>query len=395
MKDKKKAKRMAVNIANIILLSIILYKAIATNLFLDARLNYRLISAPVFQIGNEESYKPLTEKFKKITLVGESHGMEKTYSFLENLLKTMNKDNKIDYLVIEASPSDAAIINFYLKSGERNYLFKFISNKIGTAMASQEFVNMINTVKEINQHRQVPIRFIGVDLEDKEDTLLYYLKQVLGPFADNSYVKEMWLMLSKATTFSPEDSKKFLSLFIESEEMLPLKKEEIFDMKMALTQRYSEKGYLSSDVIPIRDKKMTECFMAYKKYLPEGYFLVNMGSNHISNNNYTSDGQEVESFALLLNKEPQLQRQLYTINLEYLDSQSMFGQELGKSELVSTLPYITFLKLQDKILYPNTKEFNRVEDWKKLKRRKSIYNMPDAIIIFVNSKAVNATDIRF
>jgi hypothetical protein len=365
------------------------------HLHLVIRLNYRLTSATNFDISKQDDYEALVKNLKKITLVGESHGLKKTYVFLDNLLKTMNEQNKLNYLVIEASPSEAAIINIYLNSGDTSYLANFIAANVGTPLASQEFINIIKNVKTMNEDREVPIRFIGVDAESSEKILLYYLKQEFQCFSQDKYLKEIWLRVSKATTLSPQECKEILNLIIDNQEMILLRSEDIFDIKMALIQRYSEQELISSEVMLSRDKKMEECYMAYKDYLPEGYFLVDMGSSHISNNKYTCQGEKVESFASLLNQEKKIQNQLYTINLEYLDSQSMFSQDLGKSQLVSTLPYLTFLKLQDKIVYPNTKAFNRTRDWKKFESGESNYCMPSVIIILVNSQAVNCTNISF
>lgn len=394
MKDKKKVKKAALLITNIILFCIIVYIFTSTQEPLIAGLNYSLKAAPAFNINDLDSYKPLVHNFKEITLVGESHGIEKTYRFLNNLIVAMNEENKLNYIVIETSPAKAAIINLYLATGDKNHVLNFISDNIGTAFSSQEFINIINNVKKINEKREIPLRFIGVDLENSEQMLLYYLKHMFEPFAKNLYVKELWLKLSTATTITPEDSRELFSLITKNEEVLPLNCHDIFDIKMALTNCYSKGEITSPEVLTLRDKKMAECFIAYKDYLPQGYFLVDMGSYHISNNNYSIVEEEVESFGVLLNKEKRIKDQLYTIDLEYLNSKSMFGEAPGESHPVSTLPYITFIKLQDKIIYPTTNAFNRIKDWKKSESGKSIYNMPDAIIIFLNSPEVNSDNIK-
>lgn len=394
MNDKKKFKKFTLLITNIILWGITFYILAFTQQPLIVRLNYSLKSAPTFDINNNSSYKTLVDNFKEITLIGESHGIEKTYTFLDNLIKTTNEENKLNYIVIEASPAEAAIINLYLTSGDRNHLLNFISNNIGTSLASQEFINIINTVKKTNEDREIPIRFVGVDLENSEQMLLYYLKHVLEPFAENLNVKELCVKISTLTTITSKDSKELLNLIGKNEHILPLRTDDIFDIKMALTQRYSEKELTSPEILTLRDKNMEECFIAYKEYLPKGYFLVNMGSSHISNNSYTVEGKKVESFGSLLNKEESTKNQLYTIDLEYLNSKSMFNENLGTSHSVSTLPYITFIKLQDKIVYPNTKAFNRIEDWKKFESGESTYHMPNVVIIFLDSDSVNSTNLE-
>lgn len=395
MTANKKIKKVTLLITTITLLCLFIYINISHHLFLVFRLNYRLTSVQNFDFNNQGKYKPLVKNSKEITLVGESHGMEKTYIFLGNLIKAMNEQNKLNYLVIETSPSESAIINLYLTTGDTNYLLEFISDNIGTPLASQEFINIIKTVKAINENRKIPIRFIGVDAEWKEKTLLYYLKREFQQFSDNQYFKEIWLRVSKATTISPKECKEILNLIIANQGKLPLKDEDIFDIKMALTQRYSEQDITSSEVMLFRDKKMEECFMSYKEYLPRGYFLVDMGSDHISNNKYKYKGKKVESFGSLLKQENNIQNQLYTINLEYLDSQSMYAEDIGKKHSVSTLPYYTFLKLKDKIIYPNTKAFNRIQEWNKFESGEADYHMPSVIIILVSSKAVNCTNISF
>jgi len=394
LKDKKKVKKRILLIANIILWAIVLYITISSHLYLVARLNYRVKTASNFHITSQDDYKTLVKNTKETTLVGESHGLNKTYIFLDNLLKEMNEQNKLNYLVIEASPSEAAIINLYLKSGDTNHIVNFISDNAGTALASQEFINIVQNVKAMNEKRKVPIRFIGVDIESSEKILLYYLKHEFQCFSQEQSLKEMWLRVSKAATISPAESREILNFIINNEKKLPLKEDEIFDIKMALTLRYSEKELISSEVMLLRDKKMKECYMAYMNYLPEGYFLVNMGSDHISGNKYTYQGKKIESFASLLSEDKKNLKQLYTINLEYLGGQSMHNQELGKSQPVSSLPYITFLKLEDKIVYPNTKAFNRIREWKKLEKGEPDFHMPSVNIILVNSDSVNSTNFK-
>ena len=68
---------------------------------------------------------------------------------IEQMVKQMSSQNKLNYIGIEAPVYQTILLNEYLDTDENDFLDGFLYLTEGTPLASQQFVDIVHLVKTI------------------------------------------------------------------------------------------------------------------------------------------------------------------------------------------------------------------------------------------------------
>lgn len=105
-------------------------------------------------------------KNKKIVLTGESHGLDKNYKMMFKMLKYLQEEIGVKYLIIELGQADAYFLNKYLESGDEKILKDYYSNYPEQKTANEGKYELFKNIYEFNQTltEDKRIKVIGVDI---------------------------------------------------------------------------------------------------------------------------------------------------------------------------------------------------------------------------------------
>ena len=121
-------------------------------------------------------------KGKRIILSGENHGISSNETLKIKLMKYLHNKIGVKYYLMEASYSQAYLINKYLTSGDENYLNEIFSSSRGTFANSENMKKFIKELYKFNSQLDDSdkISVIGIDIEFELDSPYEYLRNVLG-----------------------------------------------------------------------------------------------------------------------------------------------------------------------------------------------------------------------
>jgi len=105
-------------------------------------------------------------KGKKIILTGEKHGLDKNYKMKFKMLKHLQKEIGVNYLLSEMGYPDAYFLNKYLDSGDEKILMDYFSNYSAQKSANEDYYKLYKNIYEFNQTlpENKRIKIVGVDI---------------------------------------------------------------------------------------------------------------------------------------------------------------------------------------------------------------------------------------
>ncbi|MGL5716591.1 MAG: hypothetical protein ACRCXT_10540 [Paraclostridium sp.] len=105
-------------------------------------------------------------KDKKIVLTGESHGLDKSYKMKFKMLKYLQEEIGVNYLISELGYADAHFLNKYLDTGDEKILMDFFANYKSQTFSTEGQYELYKSIYEFNQTlpSKQRIKIIGVDI---------------------------------------------------------------------------------------------------------------------------------------------------------------------------------------------------------------------------------------
>lgn len=153
-----------------------------------------------------------------IFLCGESHAVSENYAIQFELLKYLNQNAKVKYILVEFGTSHAGMINKYLTTGNELFLKKLLSAaKYSFSYTNEQYEFWRNVYK---YNKTLPndskLVVIGIDIENDPTSVMWYLSSLIPkkdtPKELSYYVKEI---KRYNNFFSKMDRKKALNYMIK------------------------------------------------------------------------------------------------------------------------------------------------------------------------------------
>ncbi|WP_299460104.1 hypothetical protein [uncultured Microscilla sp.] len=221
-------------------------------------------------------------KGKKLFLFGEVHGVACNLKLQLSLFKYLYKYANVRHLILETSPSEAYLCNwYYLRIKDKDLATKYFQAK------TKEVKEFWQNIRQFNDGlpNQEKIKIFGVDYFNK-DTFLEALSVM---FWDRDTTKKLPKELKivdkqlEKTNDTGKGYKKLYEIIIKSFKKYPyLYKSFLDDDFLFFEQIMSNKLYKWSD--KKRDKKMQENIVRIYKNFNKGNFFGFFGQSHVLKN---------------------------------------------------------------------------------------------------------------
>lgn len=116
-----------------------------------------------------------------VFLTGETHGIAVNFKLAFDFMVYFHRKADMRYLLLEAPPSHAAVLNEYLETGDETWMKKTYAASKGTYSWTRDSYDFFKRMRRFNQGLDTAdrIRFVGVDIEHQGRFALLYLNRLL------------------------------------------------------------------------------------------------------------------------------------------------------------------------------------------------------------------------
>ncbi|MCP4450790.1 MAG: erythromycin esterase family protein [Planctomycetes bacterium] len=231
----------------------------------------------------------------RVILTGEGHGISANYPLRRAFLLYLKDRVDLDYLLLELGPSQAGVLNQYLKTGDTELLDRLYAYWEGTYEWTQESYAFWPFVYAFNQTLPVNERLVcvGIDVEHQPAHAVTYLKSLLpekeAPLLIAKHIQgvrlypenqangfDLGTKLSTSIKANPKTYKDFLGeAFFE----FKIVTDSLEAARQAYASRQSDGNRTAFS--QIRDKQMYDNFLAYHGRLRDGTYWGHFGTAHI------------------------------------------------------------------------------------------------------------------
>lgn len=247
-----------------------------------------------------------------VILTGEGHAIAKNYRLEMELLKKVNKNNNIRYLLAEMSYSFSCFVNEYLEIGDESKLKLVYNNLEDTETWSKESYNFWIELRNYNLSipKNKRIKVVGIDIEHQGKTACEYLNSILHnmvlpkeiqPIIESyvsSYNEKNYAALVKAIENLQEDMKLKANVYSSSFG------DKYFDFSIVvdnLVNSINAYDSNSAKFSQIREPSMYSNFKRICEYLPKGKYLGEFGTEHVYQRHCGIQLGNLRRFAMHLN----------------------------------------------------------------------------------------------
>jgi len=231
----------------------------------------------------------------ELFFTGETHGIALNFELRYDFLVYFYYKANVRYLLIETSPSQAAVMNHYLETGEELWLNRMYAAIKGTFAWTRDSFDYLKRVRRFNQGlpRTERIRCVGVDIEHQPQFALTYLNHLLPSDqipvviqADIEYVQNesassspnsinSWAIGAQIAESIAEHSDVYQHYLGDNLFLFQLIADNIVATKEAYGNR--QQGRFNQ----IRDAAMYANFLKFYKQLPPAHYFGQFGDAHI------------------------------------------------------------------------------------------------------------------
>jgi len=246
----------------------------------------------------------------EVFLTGETHGIALNFDLRFDFLLYFYHKANVRYLLIETPPSQAAVMNHFIETGEEVWLNRMYAALKGTFGWTRDSCDYFKRVRQFNQGlpKTERIRCVGVDIEHQPQFALTYLNHLLPSGQIPGVIQADIEHVQAAANASPPN--------VTNYRLAGVRLSESIANNHAVYQRYlgdnsfvlrliadnivaakdayenGQQGRFSQ----IRDAAMYANFLKHYEKLPRGRFYGQFGDAHIFRRPY----QHTQWFASLL-----------------------------------------------------------------------------------------------
>ncbi len=254
---------------------------------------------------------------KDIFLVGETHAITQCEELYIKFLKYFKANENIKYIILEAPPSHALILNDYLKSGDEKILETLKMFYIGAYGVTEGNFQNYREIYKLNSSLEdsKKMKFIGIDTEKNIELTVYSLRGIIDKYKTYDMIDTIESEIDNIEhsinapngTNGMEQANLAVDNILqhidkEDENLKKLLGEDYFVFKTIVENLKNTidvlKGEYGSE-LQGRDIIMYENFIKFHNNLEDGKYFGQFGLDHV----FQEDIGNQKYFASLLNKE--------------------------------------------------------------------------------------------
>lgn len=270
-------------------------------------------------------------KNKKIIFTGEHHNLAQNNVVKLKLLKYLQKEIGVNYLLHEVGYADSYFLNKYLESGDETILKNYFEIYKNHKYYTEENYNELVEIYKFNQTlpKDKRIKVVGADIQSQatydyildvvkdEEKLTDELKILIDELKDFDYYnkggyKNLSNILNKLNKDIDTNEEKYKDIFKENLNEFKLVIKNITDLSKSYTsdEKYSDN---------IRDKYIYENFKIIDSQLKNPVYFGQWGGFHAFQDTVYSnlDLLDMNYFASLLNKDEKYKDKVLSIAYGY------------------------------------------------------------------------------
>ena len=288
-----------------------------------------------------------------IILIGENHGIAKTFEIELFWIKYLNQNANVRDILLEEGYCDAQLVNRYLETGDMTIIEKMMDNLKGTFAHSKEQYEFYKALYEYNKTlpQDKKLKVYGVDIQHQVTTGLSYMSSLLPDQEEPKEIKEMIGLFREYVNGKLKSAENITAVRKDFEAIQK-------DMEV---QKADYEAYLGTNLedfkaslnaimqkvtceegIANREQKMMENFeMQYNK-IGERKCLGIFGGDHT----YMNADEECYNMATYLNNQgAKTKGKIGSITLEYYNCSYMVPSRETTGETTRSLEYGTIEKM--------------------------------------------------
>ena len=265
-----------------------------------------------------------------IILLGEKHGIAKTYDAEIELIKFLNEKYDVQKVFLEAGYCDISIVNEYLKTGEEKLIEDLVSYYKGTFGGNESLINFYKDIysynKDISDENKITL-FAG-DIQHQPAIGLYAMSRLFphidAPESIKNIIDKIY-NYKNLDTFNEETINMISESFSKySSDYTEYLGEKTFnELNNMLKYIFEGLEYYKNDDDYYRERKMIEYFLSeYSKSTNEKYLGI-YGGMHSTLNSYYSDESKPALGNYLQNVNEDTKNKIASISLMYFNSKYM------------------------------------------------------------------------
>jgi hypothetical protein len=276
-------------------------------------------------------------KNKKIIFTGEHHNLAQNHVVKLKLLKYLQKEIGVNYLLHEVGYADSYFLNKYLESGDETILKNYFEIYKNHKYYTEENYNELVEIYKFNQTlpKDKRIKVVGADIQSKatydyildvvkdEEKLTDELKVLIDELKDFDYYNKgayenLLNILNKLNKDIDTNEEKYKDIFKENLNEFKLVIKNITDMSKVYT---SDEKYLND----IRDRYIYENFKIIDSQLKNPVYFGQWGGFHVFQDTFYSniDSLDIKYFSSLLNKDEKYKDKVLSITYGYYFEKSV------------------------------------------------------------------------
>lgn len=274
-----------------------------------------------------------------VFLAGEIHGTKKNYDLQFELIKYLNQNAGVRYILSEGGYGSNQLINQFLETGDKKVLENLFKYRKGLISWNKESYEFYEKIREYNQqlNDDQKIKLIGIDIEHQITPALMYLKSIL-PKDDVPAEIE--------TTISTFKNKEYANVktwddYYDYIDFLNSMQEDIRENEK-IYKEYLEESYFDFSIVldniinsqnaydsecenedefwRIRENSMYDNFKRVYEHFPKGKYFGQFGAGHVFQNNDKSELYNTGRLGMYLNEDDSpVKNKVLSINYEYIN----------------------------------------------------------------------------
>ena len=305
-------------------------------------------------INNEDDFsgmKIMNDDLKnaKVILTGEMHAIDKNSKLELKIIKYLQKEIGLKYILDEAGYSNTYFINQYLETGDEEILKKSFSYVKGTVGHNQDSYDFYKDLYGFNKNLkdEDKLSVIGIDIEHNASSSYNYLLDVIEKY--NISNDKLNLLLSTLKKILSGDNQidnlqKQIQLVLSDinsnyKHYESILGKDLFGFKLVLENINTkiETDLDRTNNSDIRENQIYKNFKSIDSVLDDAKYFGQFGAYHVIQDAYKHKSfadSYIESFASKLDKDNEFKDKVISIMYSYSDKKRANNKEFSpKDEL--------------------------------------------------------------